>query len=1047
MKTSVRFLAVLFALIMAMFTVAYAADYSDVNASNANYDAIELLSSLGVLNGYDDGTFRPDDKVQRDEMAKMIYIMATSFTDAGEGVKLFPDVSANHWAAGFITWAHGMGIVNGYEDGTFRPDDNITYDEALKMAATMLGYVDFNPELWPQDVRTVALTQLDLGDNIPDTVEGETAITRAQAAQIVYNTFYKTMAYTKTITYYEKGFYDVDDPTQAADREVKVEVAKTLAEDVWNCNVYNYKIVATERYAVNDKANFLENNSKTGKDDQIKVVRVKAEGGYELNGNNEAIVETIKLKSFGLDEYIGNTDSIIGFTLSKITKDGEDFAISGIKGVKYEGLSLSKVAAKATDANTWVSGTTYWFADRLSVNGTVYTEDDFWNLRAVYVDSASTTDPVFNVMHMPIAFADKFSNAETVGTTVQHVWETPVGTFIPDKDKPYKNQEVHFNSYLLDYNKRVWGVDSEGDGVIDYIFLKNTQPFRVTNVLDFVNNGKKSQQITVVDIYNTQLTWTFLKENVMFAGDLKKDDILVGANFGNKLYVSSVVQPQTSYVTGITGSVKMNGIGNLTIGGAFVPHPAANVKSQIVDVSDVGYWLNKNADGTRNMLTVWVYGNCMIWSSAAVGEEKTAYDKAILLYVDKKTDKQIDKTTNKVTYFYPAYLLIDGKEEAVNLNPLNAIDELSGDYVSADGSPFRATTNPDGTLGNVYALVTYEKDSKGYYTLKTVNTDLEDKDGNTLEKIIPVSDYPVLEYNATTGYYKITTYTDDTYTTVKETYPTVDVSEKTYLYYNYTKESTGDYKYIGFYTSDHFGNEFKDIKFASAVYLTYNEDDGFYTLQSAILGDKMETVGGEDGVVSVDKDGRIIYMATAKSAYVLAGDEVCYEHYLMNPATGEIITVVQDKKSVADNALALEAGKFYAWDAYEEDYVRVTAAGATTAVATLDKYTIATINTGRDIITTTTGEYADGIKLTEIPMFAFDNEYNRYEINVSDIEQFSDIAAELSLTIDIIFVTYEDENGDMQIAYAVVDYAERVYKLDGTVEPKVHTDVCDLLAG
>jgi len=1052
MKTSVRFLAVLFALIMAMFTVASAADYSDVDASNANYDAIELLTTLGVLHGYDDGTFRPDDKVQRDEMAKMVYIMATAFDNAGEGVKIFPDVAQKHWASGFIAWASTKEIVGGYEDGTFRPDDNITYDEALKMTAAMLGYTDFDPELWPSDVRIVALKQLGLGENIPETVAGDTVITRAQAAQIIYNAFYKTMGTTKTVTYYETGYVEEDGVT-AAGRETKVQVPMTLAEDVWNCKVYNYKIVATENYAVNDVTNKLTGNTKTGEENEIKVVNLLPNGKVETRLISDmgtpddtsddvyaAVVETLDIEELGLTEYVGNTDSIIGFTLSKITKDGEDFALSGVKGVKYEGVTLSTVGAKAADyeglneGSAWESSKTYWFKDRLNVNGTVYTDDNFWNLRAVYVETTAT-ETTFNVMSMPIAFSDKFSNASN------HWWETPFGTVIPETTPPYKNNEVHFNSYLLGYKKRVWGIDSEGDGVIDYLFLKFTQPFKVTNVVDFVNNGKKGQTITIADLYNSTNTWSFDKEDILFAGELKKDDIFVGANFGKKLYVSSVTQPQTSYITAITGSsVKMNGIGSLTIGGSYVG------KLGLADTifptrNNKAYWLNKNADGTMNELTVWVHGSAMIWSTAAVEDAKTSYDKAILLYVDKKSEKQIDKATNKFVYFYPAYLLINGKEEAVNLDPENAIDGRSGDYVSADGSEFRATINTDGTLANVYKVVTYEKDKFGYYSLKTVNSDLEDEEDNLLEKVIPLADNPKLQYNANTKLYTIVTDT--------ETLFNVDVSEDTYLYYNYTKPSTGSYQYIGFYTSDHIKGEIDDVTFASDVYLTYNDEDDFYTLQSAMLAGEIDNVEIEEGYVDVNKDGRVIYMATADSSYVAHNDDVYYEHYLMNPATGETITVIQEKKSFAEGALYLEAGKFYAWDALAEDYKRVTAEGVSTAVATVDKYTIASVNTGRDIIYTTAGDYASGIKLTDIPVFAFDDELNRYELNVSDIEQFNDIIAEVvpAETMDIIFVSYEDENGDMQIAYAIADYAERVDGLNDTVVPTPHTDVVDLFAG
>lgn len=998
MKTSVRFLAVLFAVVMALFTVAYAADYSDVDVKNKNYDAIELLSTLGVLGGYNDGTFRPNDPIQRDEMAKIVYIMATTFDNAGEGVKIFPDVTEKHWACGAVAWAHTKGIVGGYEDGSFRPDDNITYDEALKMASCMLGYTDFNSELWPTDVRTVALLQLHLDENLEElviektdengiaykTIDGSAKITRGQAAQIIYNCFYKT------------GVAIVDGE----------KTSITLAEDVWKLDLKDYKVVATENFGLKHVANAID-VAKTGKADEIVL--------WDGEGTM-----TIKLEEMGLEEYEGKTDDIFGFTLSEVYKDGKPFAASGLKGAKYENITLGKVSAKSTDAPTHSSGTTYWFADRLNVNGVLYDGETYENLRAAVVDVNGT----FTVYDQKIWNTDK-AGADGYITT------NPGGHGV----------ELHFNNYFLDgYFKRAWGIDSEGDGVIDYIFLKCLLPYKVLDVREATDGSEKYQLVTLQQIITNTNVGTFDSRNITTAAAaLKKDDVFVGAVYADRVYVETTIEPQTSYATAVTGSsITLKGIGKLTGNSYFYPHYANTALSKYVDTSNPGYWINKKADGTYNMLTVWTYKDKIIYTSDYVAPVE-ARNTAVLLYVDEKSEPQYNKATKKFETFYPAYLLINGKEEAVNLDPGNAINASSGDYVSADGSPYRAVVDADGILNYVYQLVTYEKDATtGYYSLSTVNESIYDEDNNVVELVIPAADNAKLQYNASTGFFKIVT--------DNETLTNVDVNEETYLYYIYTKESTDDYKYIGFYTSDSFNGEFEEVAFASDVYLTYNVKDGFYTIVTGILADEIGGAEGVEDFVDYNKDARVVYLATENSAMVQYEGEAHYEHTLMNPATGEVTTVISTEKSIVDGALKIEAGKFYAWDG--EDYVQVTTDGVNTATASVVFNEIVNVDIARSIIYTADGEYAEGLKLAEdMVIVAFDDELNRYEYTLSDVAQVLELFTEEEEPMYFMMMTYVDEENEVQIAYIITDYAEMVDLEEGGYEIDCHCDVLDALKG
>ena len=136
----------LLALIMLVTTLIPAfsvnAAFSDVKDDNAYKEAITTLSVLDVLNGYDDGTFAPEKEITRAEFTTIIVRML-GMGDSVETTDVFSDLSQEHWANPYIKVAYDMEIVNGFEDGTFRPDSPVTYEEALKMLIHTLKYQDY----------------------------------------------------------------------------------------------------------------------------------------------------------------------------------------------------------------------------------------------------------------------------------------------------------------------------------------------------------------------------------------------------------------------------------------------------------------------------------------------------------------------------------------------------------------------------------------------------------------------------------------------------------------------------------------------------------------------------------------------------------------------------------------------------------------------------------------------------------------------------------------------------------------------------------------
>ncbi len=125
----------------------YYVNFPDVKNSHPNARAINWLFGEGVINGYPDGSFRPNGDINRAELTKMI--VATKVDpDPATYKECFPDVQ-EQWFAPYICYAKEHGWVQGYVDGDFKPEKNINKVEALKIILGVLfeDEIDEDPEL------------------------------------------------------------------------------------------------------------------------------------------------------------------------------------------------------------------------------------------------------------------------------------------------------------------------------------------------------------------------------------------------------------------------------------------------------------------------------------------------------------------------------------------------------------------------------------------------------------------------------------------------------------------------------------------------------------------------------------------------------------------------------------------------------------------------------------------------------------------------------------------------------------------------------------
>jgi len=110
--------------------------FSDVSRTHQYYTAITYLNEAGVISGYDDGTFKPENSINRAEVIKVI--LKGSGIEADQKFEAaFPDVTADQWFASYVMEAKAMGFVKGNDaDGTFAPSRQVNMAEFLKMILT-----------------------------------------------------------------------------------------------------------------------------------------------------------------------------------------------------------------------------------------------------------------------------------------------------------------------------------------------------------------------------------------------------------------------------------------------------------------------------------------------------------------------------------------------------------------------------------------------------------------------------------------------------------------------------------------------------------------------------------------------------------------------------------------------------------------------------------------------------------------------------------------------------------------------------------------------
>ena len=619
MKNLKKVLALVLAFACA-FTMFAGAAFTDQADIKVDADVVDTLVSLGIVEGFEDGSFQPNGTVTRAQMAKMIYVLRTGNSDASaynDEKSSFTDING-HWARGYIKYCQSLGIIAGKSNTKFVPNEKVSAQEAAKMLLVTLGYNAQKAGLvgtgWASKTNALA----DEAGLLEDVNTSFTAACpRQYAAQLIYNAID-----AKTVVLRDGEYTD----------ETAMGVAnKTIGEKYMGLK----KTVGT-----------LSSFSKTsGKDT------------YEMSLTD-----------------INENDSSTKYETS-FTKVEKDYASLKYKTVKVLYKAKDDVyGVFATDDNTSTTGV---LADlkmdsdkKVKLDGTKY---DLASTTTVYVDGVKVT---------------------TDGEKTIKDWVTKYGDGGSNKfAKPYlKGTKVELLAT---------------DGSSDYSIL-NVTTYEIGKVSyvgsDYINvttkGGVATQSVKRSD------------DDFNYPSDIKKDDYVVVTKEGNYADKKGLIEKATvveGKVQSTKGDNKVQINDNwYTMASDDVTAPKLNARVMLVVVNGYAYYVDTVTVGTDDIALLVDAG-----ANSGVSSKK----EARLIFADG-TDKIVeikkywedDSTKGEVIQAGTDYLktpilvTYDVSKDVYTLTKVDADDTagydtyvtVTGDSVKVDGSVTGTIASSDG---------------------------------------------------------------------------------------------------------------------------------------------------------------------------------------------------------------------------------------------------------------------------------------------------------------------------------------------------------------
>ncbi len=443
-------LVVAIAMFASMSVLVSAQDFTDEADFGSSADAINLLSDLGLINGYEDGSFKPANTITRAEVAAIMVRMLGLEDQVVKGETEFTDVPADNWASGYINVAQTQGIIDGMGDGTFAPSAEVTYEQVVKMVMCALGYEPAAVKNggYPAGYLKMASTsKTGVTKGVSGTV-GQAA-SRATVAKIVYNALEIDLMDQETYT------------TGINGDDYAVKKGHTVLSDYLELEKIDGVVVNTYLASVNyDK-------------DEDKTVEIVVTKNYEEDAVKDSDADYVKNDKYSFVAEGTDAAALLGYTVTAYVgaNDDDDDAIFAITAKANKNVMTAVATEDGFDTKK---------------DGAFVTEDG--QLYVNYFKSSNsrsaTEAKIINTIKGYVGNDDELIEIDNIVIN---------GFLQSQTEDAYK--EIELADSLLNEVDEVRFLDNNNDGDFEYVFVTK---------FDKVN-GKEFQveEVDVEDLYIT----------------------------------------------------------------------------------------------------------------------------------------------------------------------------------------------------------------------------------------------------------------------------------------------------------------------------------------------------------------------------------------------------------------------------------------------------------------------------------------------------------------------------------------------------------------
>ena len=345
-----------------MFAGAAFTDSADIKVDT---EVVDTLVSLGVVNGYDDGSFKPNGTVTRAEMAKMIYVLRTGNSDASaynDDKTSFTDIGS-HWARGYIKYCQSLGIIAGKSNTKFCPNDKVTAQEAAKMLLVTLGYDAAKAGLTGANWASKTNALADENGLLEDVNTSFTsACPRQYAAQLIYNAIDAETVVLRDGAYTDESALGIPNKT-VGEKYMNLSKAEGILVASGKTGIAGQVTAKEDSLAVNVLTTNAAGVTETAYDYVADVTFTKVAKDYtDLLGQVVKVLYKNGDKSkvygvFATDDnnvLAGNSEDLEKKTSNKVKFDGTEYDVAASTKVVVNGVTTTGTASDlATAANAY----------------------------------------------------------------------------------------------------------------------------------------------------------------------------------------------------------------------------------------------------------------------------------------------------------------------------------------------------------------------------------------------------------------------------------------------------------------------------------------------------------------------------------------------------------------------------------------------------------------------------------------------------------------------------------------------------------------------